>query len=235
VDDGLDGLEGRTEPPAGEGARSQGVRVVGLTGGIASGKSTVRHILEGLGAPTLSSDAVAREVVRPGQPAWEAVVAAFGSEVLRADGQLDRRRLAEFIFADPARRRQLEAATHPAIRERTLAWVEAQRHAGALAVVCEIPLLFEVGLDRPGSFVDRIWVVQVRPEVQWERLRRRDGLSEAEARARLASQWPLAVKAAAAHRVIDNNGSLEQLREVVAAAWRELLAEVAAESGAAPS
>lgn len=203
--------------------------VVGLTGGIASGKSTAAAALRRIGAPVVSSDELAREVVRPGEPAWHAVREAFGAGVLRADGTLDRRALAATVFADPAARRRLEAITHPEIRRRMLAWLAAQRAAGAAAAVCDIPLLFEVGLHTPPTFVDRIWVVHVRPETQLERLMRRDGLDEPAARARLEAQWPLSRKAALADVVLDNEDSPQALARAVEDAWARLLA--ASEAG----
>jgi dephospho-CoA kinase len=201
------------------------VLAVGLTGGLARGKSTAAAALRRLGAPVVSSDELAREVVRPGEPAWQAIRDAFGAAVLRPDGTLDRPRLASLIFADPGARRTLEAITHPEIRRRTLAWLAERRAAGEAAAVCDIPLLFEVGLHRPGTFLDRIWLVYAPPELQLRRLQARDGLDEAAARARLAAQWPMARKLPLADLVLRNEGTPAQLEEAVGAAWRDLLAE----------
>jgi dephospho-CoA kinase len=205
--------------------------VVGLTGGIATGKTTALSFLRRLGAPVLSSDELARAVVVPGEPALAEIAAAFGSGVLQPDGTLHRQALAARVFADAAARRRLEAIVHPRIRARTLAWLEWQRARGVAAAVCDIPLLFEVGLHHRGSFVDRIWVVRVRPEEQLRRLLLRDGLTEAEARQRLAAQWPLPWKEAGADCVLDNDGPPEVLEAAVARAWRGLRAGGAAEEG----
>jgi dephospho-CoA kinase len=207
------------------------VVVVGLTGGIATGKSTAAAALARRGAPVLRADDLAREVVRPGTPVLEAIREAFGPEVLLPDGSLDRAAMARRVFSDPEARRRLEALTHPAIRARAEAWIGEARRRGAPAVVYEVPLLFEVGLHRPGGGIDRIWVVAARPEVQLERLMRRDGLAEAEARARLAAQWPLEAKVRGAHRVFWNDGPPEDLERAVVQAWQELLEEVRAARG----
>lgn len=201
--------------------------VVGLTGGIATGKSTAADVLRQMGAPVVSADELARAVLAPGEPALAEVAQAFGAGVIAPDGGLDRRALGALVFADAGARRRLEAITHPPIRQRTLSWLEACRDRGEPAAVCEIPLLFEVGLHLPGSFVDRIWVVATRPEVQRDRLMRRSGDGDqAAARARIAAQWPLARKVALADRVFENNGDPEQLAREVAAAWRALMAAV---------
>lgn len=218
--------------PAGIGgeARSQpggvAVLVVGLTGGIASGKSTAAAALEAAGAPVVRSDTLAREVVRPGSAALERIAATFGPQLLRADGTLERTALGRMIFADPAARRRLEEITHPEIRRLTFVWLAQQRRRGARAAVCDIPLLFEVGLDGPGSFIDRIWVIAVQPETQLRRLQARDGLPRAAALARIQAQRPLAEKVAGAGRVFWNEGAPEVLAGAVRTAWAELLAEV---------
>ena len=200
--------------------------VVGLTGGIASGKSTAAAALELAGAPVVRSDVLAREVVQPGSAALARIGAAFGAHVLPPDGSLDRTVLGRVVFADPAARRRLEEITHPEIRRLTFAWLAAQRRCGAVAAVCDIPLLFEVGLDGPGSFVDRIWVIGVRPETQLRRLVARDGLPPAAALARIQAQRPLTEKVAGAGRVFWNEGVPEDLAAAVRRAWVELLAEV---------
>ena len=200
--------------------------VVGLTGGIACGKSTAADALEAEGAPVCRSDLVARRVVEPGEPALTEIVAAFGPDVLDADGHLARRRLADRIFADGLARRRLEAITHPRIRECTLGWLRQQAAAGARAAVFEIPLLFEAGYAEPGSFVDRIWVVAVPAQVQLQRLMWRDGLDPAAAQARLAAQWPIAVKVRRADLVLRNEDSPADLAERCRKAWRALQAEL---------
>jgi dephospho-CoA kinase len=191
--------------------------VIGLTGGIGTGKSAVARMLAELGAAVVDSDALAREVVAPGQPALAEIAAAFGPGVLAPDGSLDRRALGRIVFSDPAARRRLEAITHPRIREESARRVEAARAAGYGVCVCDVPLLYEVGYDALGLY-DEIWVVTAPEEVQLARVRARDGLDEAAARARLAAQWPLALKVRRADRVIDNGGSLAETRRQVEAA-----------------
>jgi dephospho-CoA kinase len=197
--------------------------LVGLTGGIASGKSTVSRQLAGLGCHVIDADVLAREVVAPGEPALRAIAEAFGREVLRPDGSLDRERVAGLIFADPEKRRRLEAITHPAIRERRAAVLEALAAGGFDGIVVQdAALLIEVGAH---AQVDRLLVVYAEPAVQRERLMRRDGLDAAEAERRIASQMPLAEKVKLAHYVIDNSDSPDETAAQVRAVHAALLAE----------
>jgi dephospho-CoA kinase len=206
--------------------------LVGLTGGIASGKSTVSRQLAGLGCQVIDADRLAREVVEPGRPAWQAIADAFGREVLRPDGTLDRAALGARVFADPAARRRLEAITHPAIAARRGARVAELAAAGfAGLVVQDTPLLVEVGGT---AAVDRVVVVYAAPEVQLQRLLGRDGLGEDDARRRIASQMPLGEKVRHAHYVIDNSGSPEETAAQVRAVHAALLAEHRARAAAAP-
>jgi dephospho-CoA kinase len=207
--------------------------LVGLTGGIASGKSTVSRQLAELGCQVIDADVLAREVVAPGEPALAAIVAAFGPEVLRADGTLDRPRLAERVFDDPEARRRLEALTHPAIAARREARLAALAAGGFDGIVVQdAALLIEVGAAR---HVDRLVVVYAEPAVQTERLRQRDGLEPAGAERRIASQMPLAEKARLAHYVIDNSDSPEETAAQVRAVHAALLAEHRARRAAAPA
>jgi len=197
--------------------------LVGLTGGIASGKSAVSRQLVELGCRLVDADVLAREVVLPGEPAWRAIVEAFGQEILGPAGQLDRKRLGAVVFADPARRKALEAITHPAIHARRQAILDtwaAERFRGL--VVLDIPLLIEVGA---ASHVDRLVVVYTERDVQLERLMRRDGFERPEAERRVASQMPLADKARLAHYVVDNSGTPEETRAQVRAVHGALVAE----------
>ena len=191
--------------------------VIGLTGGIGTGKSVVAHMLTELGAALVDSDALAREVVVPGQPALAEIAAAFGPAVIARDGSLDRKALGRIIFADAAQRRRLEAITHPRIREASARRVEAAKAAGYRVCVCDVPLLYEVGYDALGLY-DEIWVVTAPEDVQIARVRARDHLSAEEAARRLRAQWPLALKAQRADRVIDNGGSTAETRRQVEAA-----------------
>lgn len=190
--------------------------LIGLTGGIASGKSTVSAMLRELGATVIDADATVRELQAPGQPVHAAIVREFGPAVVGPDGHLDRRALAERVFRDPGQRRRLEQIVHPAVRERLWQEVAAARERGEAVVVVDSPLLIEVGLHRQ---MDQVWVVYVDEATQLRRLMARNGLDAAEARRRMAAQLPLAEKVRLAHVVIDNRGSLAATRAQVAAAW----------------
>lgn len=195
---------------------------IGLTGGIASGKSTVSARLAELGAVVIDADRLAREVVAPGTPGLDEVVAAFGDEILTTEGgldrpALDRPALGRLVFQDADARRRLEAIVHPLVRARA-AELEAAAPAGSV-VVHDIPLLVESG--QAGGF-DLVVVVDVDPEVQRERLRRLRGMSDEEAAARDAAQATREQRLAVADRVIVNNGSLAELRASVDRLWAEL-------------
>lgn len=184
---------------------------VGLTGGVASGKTAVADAFAALGVPVLDADAIAREVVAPGRPALAGIVDAFGPGVLDALGALDRRALRERVFRDPDARRRLESLLHPAI------WQELDRQsaaAGGAYLVLVIPLLVETGAT---GAVDRVLVVDCPVETQLARLAERDGETEAAGRAMLAAQATRAARLAAAHDVLVNDGTLEELRHKVAA------------------
>jgi dephospho-CoA kinase len=184
---------------------------VGLTGGIASGKTTVANLFAALGVPIVDTDVLAREVLEPGTPLLAEVLAHFGPGVTNADGALDRRALRSRVFADPVERRWLEERTHPAIRARTDARCDSSH--GPYVVVA-IPLLVETaGADR----FDRVLVVDVDPAVQLARLQARDGSTRAEAERILAAQATRAARLAVANDVIRNDGDLAALRDQVQA------------------
>jgi dephospho-CoA kinase len=190
---------------------------VGLTGGIASGKSTVSAILAELGAVVIDADALAREVVQRGTPGLEAVVAEFGPEVLTPEGDLDRPAMGAIVFADPDARRRLEAIIHPLVRERARE-LEAAAPAGSV-VVHDIPLLAETGqADR----FDAVLVVDVPVEVQVARMVEHRGMTRAEAEARVAAQTTREQRLAVATHVLDNTGTFEDLRERVTEVFEEL-------------
>ena len=196
---------------------------VGLTGGIASGKSAVADQLADRGALVVDADVLAREVVEPGTPGLAAVVERFGRGVLTEDGRLDRPALGRLVFADPDARRDLERLVHPAVRARA---AELERQAGADAVVVHvIPLLVETG--QAGDF-DVCVVVDLDPRAQLERLQRRNGLSRAEAEARVAAQAGREERLAAADRVLSNDGPPEELQRQVEELWAELRARATA-------
>lgn len=183
---------------------------VGLTGGIASGKSTVSELLAGFGAVIVDSDKIAREVVEPGTPGLAQVVAEFGPTVLTESGALDRAKVGEIVFADEGARGRLNAIVHPLVGARSAELEEAGRAAGKL-VVNDIPLLVEVGY---APFFDEVIVVDVPVETQVERAIAR-GMAEIDARARIAAQASREERLAAATYVIDNTGTLDDLRKRV--------------------
>lgn len=200
--------------------------ILGLTGGIGSGKSTVASILKDLGAEIIDLDEVARLVVLPGEPAYEAVVDHFGREILKPDGQIDRARLGQVVFGNPGLLQQLNEITHPAIRRKVDEIMEHKRQEERRSgrervVVMDVPLLFEVG-TRAG--MDEVWVVTASTETRIRRLKARGGITREEALRRIESQMPLDEKARLADVVIYNDGSLEETRNQVQRAWRKLCA-----------
>jgi dephospho-CoA kinase len=195
---------------------------VALTGGIASGKSTVAGLFAALGVPVIDTDVIAREVVEPGQQALTQVAEAFGADVLDADGRLDRKRMRERIFADADARRRLEAILHPAIR----AEMERQSQAaGGPYQVLVIPLLAEGGRR---DHVDRVLLVDVPEELQIQRVMWRDGVSHDEAQASLNAQATRAQRLAMADDVLRNTGRVDDLREQVAGLHQQFLRLAAA-------
>jgi dephospho-CoA kinase len=203
------------------------VLLVGLTGGIGSGKSTVARMLEDRGAIVFDADVLAREAVEPGTPGHDAVVERFGPNVLLPGGALDREALASIVFADPAARRDLEAIVHPEVRR--LFAEGCERYEGTDAVVVfGAPLLVETGMH---TAFDVLIVVSAPVEQQIERLMRERAMSEIAIRARIDAQLPLEDKAAAADILIDNEGSLEDLGAQVDRAWTELRQRALATTG----
>ena len=190
---------------------------IALTGGIASGKSAVATLFEARGVPVVDSDVIAREIVAPGTPALEAIRARFGDAVLLPDGSLDRRALREQVFADPAARRDLEAITHPAIRERMQAW---SRTAAGPYQIHMIPLLAEGGGRRD---FNRVLVVDCPEELQIQRVMQRDGVDANSARNVLAAQASRAERLAIADDVIVNDGDRDKLSQDVDALHRRYL------------
>jgi dephospho-CoA kinase len=196
---------------------------VGLTGGIGSGKSEVSKRLAAQGAVIIDADAIAREVVAPGTDGLAEVVEAFGKEILRADGELDRPRLGDIVFADPALRGKLNAIVHPRVGARM---AELERGAGPGAIVVhDVPLIAENGLA--GGY-DLVVVVDVPPRIQVERLVRYRGMTREQAQARMAAQASREQRLAIAGIVIDNSGSLAELDRQVGDLWAELRRRAAA-------
>jgi dephospho-CoA kinase len=196
------------------------VRVYGLTGGIASGKSTVVRMLRELGAQVLDADVIAREVVEPGTPGLAAVAERFPG-VVGPDGRLDRAKLGARVFGDPAERAALNALLHPLIGQEFLRRTQALAEAGTERLLYDAPLLIE---NRLHEAMDGVLLVWVPREVQKARLRARDGLDETAAEARLAAQLPLDEKRALATWVVDNSGERASTQAQVEAVWRAMLA-----------
>ncbi|MBN2982987.1 MULTISPECIES: dephospho-CoA kinase [Cohnella] len=186
---------------------------VGLTGGIATGKSTVARLLVESGAALVDADRIAREIVEPGQPSLAQIAERFGQDVIREDGTLNRKKLGEIVFSNEKERKALEAITHPAIRALMRERMDKlEREAPDRLVVVDVPLLYESGLQ---FLFERVMVVYVPRDVQLQRLMKRDGLPEAEAKRRLAAQMDIEEKKRMADIVIDNSGSMEDtIRQV---------------------
>jgi dephospho-CoA kinase len=184
------------------------MRIVGLTGGIGSGKSTFSALLRERGAAVVDADRLARDAVAPGSAGLAEVVRAFGEDILDASGALDRKRMAARVFADPVARRRLEAIVHPYVRAGMAAEVRRLAATGAPLALYDVPLLYEAG--REGD-VDVVVVVWAPREAQLARLAARDGMSAAEAEARIAAQMPLDEKARRADFVVVNDGTLADL------------------------
>lgn len=201
--------------------------LVGLTGGIGSGKSTVARMLEERGAVVFDADALAREAVEPGTPGYEQVVQRFGAQILEPGGRIDREALASIVFRDPAARRDLEAIVHPEVRR--LFAEGCERYEGTdRVVVFSAPLLVETGMH---SAFEVLVVVSTSPHTQVERLMRDRGMSEQKAMARIAAQAPLEAKAELADFLIDNEGGREELDGQIDRLWSQLQAR--AHAGAA--
>ncbi len=202
--------------------------LVGLTGGIATGKSTVSALLRRLGCEIIDADLLAREVVEAGQPALAQIVAEFGRDVVTADGALDRKKLGAIVFADPERRRRLEAITHPAIRERFQARLDELAANGFKGIVVfDAAVMIESGNYKN---MDRLVVVVTDEATQMARLHARDGTGDAENRRKIASQMPLAEKAKLADYVIDNSGTREETAEQVRRVFATLMSELESRS-----
>ncbi|MEE6635974.1 MULTISPECIES: dephospho-CoA kinase [Limosilactobacillus] len=188
-------------------------KIIGLTGGIASGKSTVSALLRQAGIPVIDADQVARQVQRPGSVALDKLAAAFGPAIIAPDGSLNRQQLGQRVFDDPAARQELDRIVQPLIKDTIWQAVDNLRRQGVANVVLDVPLLFEAGYD---TDCDLVVVVRVSPATELRRLMARNGYSRAAAQARIAAQLPLSVKVAKADVVIDNDGSREETRRQVA-------------------
>ena len=208
----------KNEPKGETRGRTSKLRLIGLTGSIGTGKSEVSDILRDLGAPVIDADRLTHCLQKRGQPLWRAIWARYGWSVLGADGQLLRRKLGHQIFHDPDERQKLNALVHPLVRRAITQQVAEMSQKGYSVVILDIPLLIESDWRQK---VDQIWLVYAPLEVQLERIMRRDHLGREEALRRIQAQIPVDEKIRYAHYVIDNQGSLEGLREQVTCLWQK--------------
>lgn len=195
------------------------MKVIGLTGGIATGKTTITDYLLSLGAAVIDADSISRRLTEPGNAALLEIEAAFGKEYLDEQGSLKRKELGRLIFSDEASRLKLNQILHPKIAGGIKEELARYQRAGHAAVVLSAPLLFEAGLD---ALTDEVWLVALAQPEQIRRLMARDGISEEEAKKRLNAQSSLQDKLAKAHRIIDNNGSSAKARETARKFWEEI-------------
>ncbi|MDR7073751.1 dephospho-CoA kinase [Fictibacillus barbaricus] len=184
--------------------------IIGLTGGIATGKSTASHILSEQGIPIIDADLIAREVVMPGKEAYQKIVAFFGEKILQEDNTLNRTKLGEIIFNNAEKRLRLNEIVHPAVREEMKNQAEHHLNTGSKIVIMDIPLLFESKLTH---MVEETWLIYASPEIQLKRLMERNGYTEEQALSRIHSQMPIDDKKALADVVISNNGTKIELEE----------------------
>ena len=196
-------------------------RRVALTGGIATGKSYCLSRFADLGAPTIDADQLARQVIAPGTAGFDAVVARFGTAILRGDGGLDRDALGRLVFADAAARRDLEAIVHPKVYDAIRDWFErlGASTASPTVAIADIPLVYETGRERD---FDVVVVTRCEPDQQLARLMERSGLTEVEAQKRIGSQMPVADKAARADFVIDTSGDFADTNLQIDAVWKQI-------------
>ncbi|CVK19832.1 dephospho-CoA kinase [Sporomusa sphaeroides] len=193
--------------------------VIGLTGGIASGKSTVSKMLGKLGAAIIDADQLSREVTLPGKPAWQEIIKRFGDGIIEPGGEINRKRLGQIIFADSQARFDLEQITHPRIEAETMAAIIRAEQNGCTVAVLDAPLLIEVAWHHK---TDSVWVVFVNEQTQLTRLRLRDNISYEDAVARIQAQMTLHEKLNYADVIIDNNGTLENTKAQVLTAWQRI-------------
>jgi len=195
------------------------MKLFGLTGGIATGKSTVSEMLRELGANVIDADAIARDIVRPGMPAYEEIIEYFGDGVLDETGNLDREKLGAIVFSDDEKRRRLESLTHPRVYQEMLRQTHELIDRGIEIAVMDVPLLFESGAE---SWLNPVILVYAPEDVQLERLMKRDECDEEQARARISSQMPIEEKKEKADYVIDNSGSPDDTRAQVESLWKKI-------------
>ncbi len=199
------------------------MKVIGLTGGIGSGKSTVSKFLAHLGAVVIDADKVGHEVFKPGTKAWQEVVDAFGQGIISADGTIDRRKLGEIVFSNPGARAKLNQVMHPLIYEQVKSQMEEYGRKGAAIIIVEAPLLLEVGWK---SLVDEVWVTSASEATVIKRLKEQKGLSEAQSLARIRAQLTDGERIRQVDVVIDTDCALDELKERVEALWRKLRSRI---------
>ena len=207
---------------------SENMRVIGLTGGIGTGKSEVSRILEELGAVVISADHLGHEAYRPHTETWQKVVDTFGEEVVGADSEIDRKRLGAIVFADPPARAKLDSIVHPQIAELARRKIAELRRQETGTIVLEAALLIEAGWD---SLVDEVWIIYASEEAVLERLERRNHLSEVEIRNRISSQLPFEERAKHGQVIIENTATLKELRAKIAGLWKSRQIEGLGENG----
>ncbi|MDD5082630.1 MAG: dephospho-CoA kinase [Dehalococcoidales bacterium] len=197
------------------------MKIIGLTGGIGSGKSTVSRFLAELGAVVIDADKVGHEAFLPGTPAWQEVVAAFGSPVLAPDGSIDRKKLGEVVFGNRGALSRLNRIMHSRMKDLVQASIERHRQEGAAVVVIEAPLLIEAGWE---TMVDEVWTTTAPEAVRLHRLQQRSGLSTTESLARIRSQIPAGERLKRTDVVINTDCSLDELKAKVKELWEKRLA-----------
>ncbi|MBP2663258.1 MAG: coaE [Firmicutes bacterium] len=193
--------------------------LIGLTGGIASGKSTVSQMLRESGAFIVDADKLSREITQPGKPAWREIIEKFGQGLVQDNGEIDRKRLGQLVFANKQARAELEQITHPRIEAAAIAAVKAATAGGFDVIVLDAPLLIEAGWH---TKVDAVWIVYVDEQTQLTRLMSRDNSCEQAARSRINAQLALTEKLKYADVVIDNNNTIETTKKNVLKSWNEL-------------
>lgn len=196
--------------------------LIGLTGGIASGKSTVSQMLKNLGGKIIDADKIAREVVMPNEPAWQDIIKKFGKEILLEDQNIDRIKLGNLVFSNQCAKKHLDFIMHPRIEEKIKQKILQYRDDHDSILVLDIPLLYEAGWD---TITNENWVVYVSPALQLERLMKRNKLTKQQAVDRINSQMLLEDKAKLADYMIDNNGSLEDTKNQIIKRWNDIKSE----------
>ena len=199
------------------------MKIIGLTGGTGSGKSTVSKFLAHLGAVVIDADKVGHEVFKPGTKAWQEVVDAFGQGIISADGTIDRRKLGEIVFSNPGARAKLNQVMHPLIYEQVKSRIEEYGKKGVAIIIVEAPLLLEVGWK---SLVDEVWVTSASEATVIKRLKEQKGLSEAQSLARIRAQLTDEERIRQVDVVIDTDCALDELKERVEALWRKLRSRI---------